>query len=152
MFPLWMAMHGAFAADSSDVSVPSKMEESSSADSSSDHYVYVKVERKANFPGGNAALSKFLNNNLVYPQEAVEQNIQGCVLVKFVVGKDGTITDVQVAHGVHELLDNEAVRVVKMMPKWVPAQNRGKDCASSFTLPIRFNLAAPPKVADEQPK
>lgn len=103
--------------------------------------VPVKVMKKAEFPGGMKELQAFLSNNLVYPKEAIEAGIEGKVFVDFVVGKDGSIRDVQVRRHVHPLLDAEAIRVVKSMPNWKPAENYGEPVSSRFTLPLSFSFS-----------
>lgn len=100
----------------------------------------VKVQKKAEFPGGPDKLKEYLKKNLSYPDIAREEGVEGKVFVKFVVGKDGTIKDVKVIRSVDPLLDKEAVRVVSEMPKWTPAQQHDKPCASYFTLPVNFVL------------
>ncbi len=102
--------------------------------------IFTIVEKKADFPGGTAKLMDFLKKELNYPQVAIDNNIQGRVYVEFVVNKDGSIQDVKVARGVDPSLDNEAIRVVKKMPKWTPAEQRGKTCRSRFTLPVLFKF------------
>lgn len=102
--------------------------------------VFNKVEKKAEFPGGRVALMNYLRDNLQYPQEVLADSVQGVVMVKFVVTNDGVVKDIKVMRGVHKSLDKEAVRVVRKMPKWTPAQLRGKDVSSWFTLPIHFRL------------
>ena len=98
--------------------------------------IYDVTEIKPQFIGGD--LSEFLKKNIVYPKLAKENGIQGKVFVQFIVWKDGTIRDVKVIKGVHETLDNEAIRIVQMMPKWKPAEHRGKVVNARFTLPVRF--------------
>ena len=85
-----------------------------------------------------AKLYEFLGKNIQYPEMAKENGIQGKVFVDFVVMKDGTIRDVKVVKGVDEALDNEAIRIVQMMPKWKPGKQRGKAVNARFTLPIKF--------------
>lgn len=140
MLPLWMAVHCAFAADPIVASSVPETEASSSVDSSDESEIFLKVDKKAEFPGGMAEMNKFSRSNLRYPQEALDKEIQGTVYLTFVVLKDGSITDIKVIRSAHELLDNEAIRMVKSMPKWTPAQVDGKDCASYFTLPMNFKL------------
>lgn len=100
--------------------------------------VFSNVEQQASFPGGMEALAQYLKNNISYPQEAYDANLQGRVMVSFVVEKDGSITNVTVAKSVTPLLDAEAVRVVESMPNWEPAIQYGKKCRSLFTLPVIF--------------
>ena len=102
--------------------------------------IILVVEEKAEFPGGMQALMSFLKKELNYPQVAIDNNIQGRVLVEFVVNRDGSIQDIKIARGVDPILDQEAIRVVKKMPKWQPAKQSGKTCRSRFTLPILFKF------------
>ena len=102
--------------------------------------IFVAVEQQAEFPGGQAALMKFLSNNIRYPESAQQNEIQGRVIVKFVVEKDGSIGAVNIAKGVDKDLDREAIRVVKKMPKWQPGKNNGVAVRSYFTLPVTFKL------------
>lgn len=98
------------------------------------------VEQKPEFPGGEAAMYKYLGDNIVYPSAASEEGIQGRVVVEFVVGKDGSITNVKVARPRHPALDKEAVRVIKSMPKWIPGRNNGQPVKVTYTLPVTFKL------------
>ena len=95
---------------------------------------------RAEFPGGMPALREFLAANCHYPKEAREKGQQGIVMLEFVVEKDGTISTITVLRGVCEALDEEAIRVVKAMPKWKPGENNGQPCRSYFQLPITFAL------------
>ena len=100
------------------------------------------VEESASFPGGLEAMMEFLGRNTKYPDQALENGIQGRVYVQFVVYKDGSIKDVEVVNGSHEILNEEAVRVVKSMPKWVPGKQGGKSVNSRFTLPVKFRISS----------
>ncbi|MCM1005722.1 MAG: energy transducer TonB [Prevotella sp.] len=102
--------------------------------------IFTAVEQSASFPGGQGALSSWLGKNLRYPELAAQNNIEGRVIVQFVVEKDGSITDIKVARGVDKDLDKEAVRVVRKMPKWQPGKNNGIAVRSQFTLPVNFKL------------
>ena len=102
--------------------------------------VFDVVEQMPSFPGGQAALMNYLNNNIKYPVIAEENGIQGRVVVQFVVGKDGHISDVRVAKSVDPSLDKEAVRVVKAMPKWIPGKQNGQAVTVRYTLPVTFRL------------
>ena len=102
--------------------------------------IFVVVEDQPLFPGGNAAMMKFLSDNIKYPVIAQENNIQGRVICNFVVEKDGSITDVQVVRGVDPSLDREAVRVIQQMPRWKPGKQRGQAVRVRFTLPVVFRL------------
>ena len=103
--------------------------------------VYNIVEEMPKFPGGENAMMKFISENVTYPQEARDKNISGRVFVCFVVEKDGSVNDVKVIRGVDKLLDNEAVRVVKAMPKWTPGKQKGKAVRVNYNLPIFFKLS-----------
>lgn len=99
------------------------------------------VEVAPTFEGGDAnSFLAWVNKNIKYPNSAVENNEQGRVVVNFVVGKDGKISNVKVLRGVSEALDAEAVRVVSSAPAWTPASNKGKAVAVSYSLPVTFNL------------
>ncbi len=102
--------------------------------------IFTIVEDDPVFPGGQAALMQYLQSNLRYPTMAREAGIQGTVFVTFVVERDGSITDVRVLRGVGGGLDEEAVRVVRGMPRWTPGRQRGQAVRVQFNLPIRFVL------------
>ena len=102
--------------------------------------IFQVVEQLPEFPGGMAELMKYLQKNLRYPQICKEQGVQGRVIVQFVVNMDSTITDVNVIKSVNPHLDEEAVRVVSSMPKWVPGRQYGKPVRVRFTLPVTFRL------------
>ena len=85
---------------------------------------------------------KYLQKNIRYPQICKEQRVQGRVIVQFVVNADSTITDVNVVKPVNPYLDQEALRVVKAMPKWNPGKQRGEPVRVRFTLPVTFRLPA----------
>lgn len=100
------------------------------------------VEEEPEFPGGRAAMMKFLSENLVYPKIAIAENRSGKCYIQFIVEKDGSITNVVVKKGTPDCpeCDKEAVRVVKLMPNWIPAKSDGKAVRTYFMLPIIFNL------------
>lgn len=102
--------------------------------------IFVAVEQQAEFPGGMAALMKWLSNNIRYPEAAQQNDVQGRVIVKFVVEKDGSVSQVQILKGVDKDLDKEALRVVNKMPKWQAGKNNGVAVRSYFTLPVNFRL------------
>jgi protein TonB len=102
--------------------------------------VYDMPEIEPSFPGGDEAMAKWIQNRVNYPSEALEMGEQGVVYVKFTVNKDGSIGDAKIRKSVSESLDKEALRVVKMMPKWIPGEQDGKKVRVSFTLPISFKL------------
>ncbi len=95
----------------------------------------------ATYPnGGSTGMKKYIAENLRYPDEAVEKNIQGKVTINFLVSKTGEITTVKVKKSVHHLLDKEAIRVIKSMPKWNPGMLDGEAVDSYFTIPLNFNF------------
>ena len=102
--------------------------------------IFVAVEQQAEFPGGTAAMMKWLSNNIRYPETAQANDVQGRVIVKFVVEKDGSIGQATILKGVDKDLDKEALRVVKKMPKWQPGKNNGVAVRSYFNLPVTFRL------------
>ncbi len=105
-----------------------------------DNVVFQVVETMPSFPGGDAALFKFLNDNVKYPVIAQENGIQGRVICQFVVNRDGSIVDVEVVRSVDPSLDKEAIRVIKSMPNWAPGKQRGKAVRVKYTLPVNFRL------------
>ncbi|MCU4176703.1 energy transducer TonB [Carboxylicivirga sp. N1Y90] len=105
-----------------------------------DNKVFVRVERMPEFPGGDAALLKFIASNVKYPVICAEIGVQGRVYVAFVVSKDGSVTDVQVVRSPDANLSAEALRVVKMMPKWKPGKQGGKPVNVSYNIPVNFRL------------
>ena len=98
------------------------------------------VDQQPSFPGGTNALNTFIASNLKYPVWAQEKGIQGRVVVKFIVEKDGSISNVEVDRSVSPSLDNEAMRVVKAMPKWIPGQINGKTVKVECSHPFVFRL------------
>ncbi len=96
------------------------------------------IEDTPIFPGGDKAMYEFLAKNLKYPQAAKDSNIQGTVYVQFVVEKDGSIVESKVLRDIGGGCGKEALRVVKLMPKWMPRKQGGKRVRSEFTLPIVF--------------
>ena len=103
--------------------------------------IFTFVEQPPTFPGGEEALNKFLSNNIRYPHLATENGISGTVFVSFVVDSDGNIKDVKtVGAKKGGGLEEEAMRVVKKMPKWKPGKQNGRQVSVQFNLPIRFTL------------
>ncbi|HLW29633.1 MAG TPA: energy transducer TonB [Brumimicrobium sp.] len=97
-------------------------------------------EKEAGFPGGTAAMQKFLAENIKYPEIAMELGDQGRVFIEFVVNKDGSIEQVKILRGVSKEIDIEARRVVRKMPKWEPAQSNGEPVRARCRIPINFIL------------
>lgn len=110
------------------------------ADSTVKEEVFMVAEQMPEFPGGMKELLKFLQDNLKYPENAMKNNVQGRVIVQFVVEKDGTLTEFKVARSVDPDLDAEALRVLQTMPKWKPGMQRGKIVRVKFTVPVSFKL------------
>ena len=105
--------------------------------------IFQVVEEMPEFPGGMAEAMKFLAKNIKYPVAAQQAKIEGRVIVQFVIERDGSVSDVKVMRGVNPELDAEAIRVVSMMPKWIPGKQRGKAVAVKYTMPIMFRLQTP---------
>jgi outer membrane transport energization protein TonB (TC 2.C.1.1.1) len=105
-----------------------------------DSTVLRTVEQLPEFPGGIVQFMKWLKRNLNYPNLALSQKIQGKVVVSFIVNKDGSISSPKVEKSAHPLLDSEALRVVKMMPKWTPGMMDGKPCRTMFAIPVNFRI------------
>lgn len=102
--------------------------------------VFMIVEDMPKFPGGETELFKFLGKNMSYPPMAKDAGVQGVVYVNFVVMEDGSIANVKVLRGIGAGCDEEAIRVVKSMPKWSPGKQRGKAVRVNYNLPVRFVL------------
>jgi TonB family protein len=103
--------------------------------------IFTVVEESPQFPGGDEERIRFLTENISYPHEAREASIQGTVYITFVVEKDGTIEDVRVLRGIGGGCDEEAVRVIRKMPRWSPGKQRGKPVRVQFNMPIKFSMA-----------
>jgi protein TonB len=105
-----------------------------------EEHIFMVVESAPGFPGGPLALKQFITEHLAYPVLAREANIQGTVYLSFIVGKTGEISDVRVLRGIGGGCDEEAVRVVQMMPRWEPGRQRGMPVHVRFNLPVKFTL------------
>jgi protein TonB len=103
--------------------------------------IFTAVEQQAEFPGGSGAWARFLGKTLKYPSAAQRANVGGRVFVSFVVNTDGSVQDVQVLKGVGFGCDEEAIRVIKSMPRWNPGKQSGRAVRSRFTQPITFVLS-----------
>ena len=110
--------------------------------------VYESVEQMPEFPGGMEEMMKFLQQNIQYPASAAKNNVEGRVVLQFVVEKDGQIGEVKVARSVDPELDAEALRVVKSMPNFIPGRQDGKPVAVWYTIPISFKLQGKPQPQD----
>ena len=102
--------------------------------------IFMVVEDQPEFPGGTAALLEYLRKNIKYPAICRENNIQGRVLVTFIVNKDGAIVEPEVVKSVNPSLDKEALRVISTMPNWKPGSQRGKPVRVKYTVPVNFRL------------
>lgn len=105
-----------------------------------DEEVFMVVEDSPEFPGGVQALLDYLRKNIKYPAICRENNIQGRVLVSFVVNKDGAIVEPEIVKSVNPSLDKEALRVISGMPNWTPGKQRGKPVRVKYTVPVNFRL------------
>ncbi len=105
-----------------------------------DNTAFITVEVQPSFMGGNSEMYKFLGKNLKYPTAAQRANIQGKVFLSFIVEKDGSITDIETIKGIGFGCDEEAMRVVKLMPKWIAGKQNGRNVRVKFTIPVFFRL------------
>ncbi len=105
-----------------------------------DNTPFMSVESMPEFPGGEIALMKYLANNISYPKMANENNIHGKVFITFVVETDGSISNIELLRGIGGGCDEEAIRVVKNMPRWIPGKQRNKAVRVQFNLPVKFTL------------
>jgi len=103
--------------------------------------VYTHVEEMPQFPGGEAEMMKFLSQNIRYPLKAMEKGIQGTVVCRFVVDSIGEVKNVVVLKKIDPLLDQEAIRIIKLMPKWIPGKHNGKAVSVSYIIPVGFRFA-----------
>lgn len=104
--------------------------------------MYIEYQDKAQFPGGEAALIKYVKDNLQYPADAIAESAEGRVIVQFEIHADGSIGEVRIIRGRHPSLDKEAERIVKSLPNFIPAKSlkEGKPTQSWFVLPVIFKL------------
>ena len=110
---------------------------------------YDMVDEMPQFPGGPSALFEFISKNIQYPKEAEDANLQGRVIVSFVVEKDGSVSNAKVVRPIDPLLDAEALRVVNSMPKWIPGKQNGEAFRIKYTVPVTFRLEDGIKGADD---
>ena len=113
-----------------------------------DEKVFDVVDNMPEFPGGMGALMQYLSDNIRYPEEI---DIQGRVIVRFVVGKDGSISNAQVVKSVHPSFDAEALRIINNMPKWIPGKQNGKPVNCKYTVPISFRSSNANSATKEEP-
>lgn len=105
-----------------------------------DNYVYDQVDQMPQFPGGPAAMFEYLSKNIRYPAVAEENGVQGKVIVTFIVERDGSISNVKVVKSVDPSLNNEASRIVRSMPHWIPGKQNGTNVRVKYTVPVDFKL------------
>ena len=113
--------------------------------------VYLMPDQMPDCAGGMQATMKFLTTNIKYPVDAQKRGVSGRVIVQFVIMEDGTLDQAKVVRGVDPLLDEEALRVVKLMPKWKPGKQRGVAVRTQFTLPVKFRLVVDEAKKDNTP-
>lgn len=105
-----------------------------------DSSIYVNVQKMPEYPGGIQALRRDLAKNIKYPPLAKESDIQGTVYVRFVVEKNGSVGTIQLLRGVDELLDNESIRVIKLLKRFKPGMHNGKSVKVWFSVPVKYTL------------
>ena len=98
------------------------------------------VEQLPEYPGGMVEFMKWLTVMLKYPDAALKRKIEGKVMVSFIVNVDGSVSDIKIVQGAHKLLDDEALRVVRLMPKWKPGLEGGRPCRTMISIPIVFEI------------
>ena len=133
------------------VEVNTEEQASQDAEPQSDNKVYNSVEQMPRFPGGEAGLMRYLQGNIKYPPEAAKNDIEGRVIVQFIIDKTGQVGEVKVVRPISEELDAEAVRVVKALPKFEPGRQDGEAVSVWYTLPINFKLQGNPAETQNTP-
>lgn len=98
------------------------------------------LDQVASYPGGIPALMDFLNENIKYPEQAEREGIEGRVVAGFIVERDGSVSNIEILKSVHPLLDAEVVRVMSLMPNWIPGRQNGQPVRVKYSLPITFRL------------
>jgi TonB family protein len=121
--------------------MPVKKENSKEEKSVQNGDIFTVVEKMPSYPGGDEARIKFFTENIKYPQEARQKGITGTVFVTYIVEEDGSVTNVKILRGIGSGCDEEALRVVSLMPKWNPGMQRGKPVRTQFNIPIKFSLS-----------
>ncbi len=126
-----------------DAKKPEKEDASSDSPvNSAEEYLSNSVsDEQATFPGGTQEMMQYLSKNIHYPENCSANEIQGKVYIEFVIAKDGSVTNAKIKRSVHPDLDNEALRVVKSMPRWNPAHTKdGNTVQQRYSLPINFKI------------
>lgn len=119
------------------------MEDNSTFNDSEEKKTYTVTEVQPQFPNGEAAMMAFIKENLVFPYEAQKAEIEGTVLVEFLVNPDGSLTNIRILEGKGYGCDEEVIRVVRMMPNWSPQLINGVAVYSKVRIPVKFKLEAP---------
>lgn len=115
--------------------------------------IYTIVDKMPQYAKGEAGIGEFIAHNIRYPREALQEGIEGRILCSFIVTTDGSISNIEVVDGLHPLLDNEAIRVLGIMPKWIPGENSGAKVNVKCLLPIDFTIdedPIPPLTSNEE--
>lgn len=102
--------------------------------------VSMMVDVMAQFPGGNNNMIQWLSENMKYPKEGLKERIEGLVMIRFVVDSEGKVKNPEVIRSLNPIMDQEALRVISLMPDWIPAEYKGKKVAMYYNLPIRFKV------------
>ena len=106
-----------------------------------DDYIFVEYETWPEFPGGQREMLKYIQENLIYPKQALKKQIQGRSICQFIVEKDGSISHIQVVRSSgNKSLDRAAIRVIKTMPKWTPGRLQGKIVRTHYVIPVNFRI------------
>ena len=100
----------------------------------------VFVKEMPSFPGGNSELMRYISEQIIYPEDALMNRIEGTVILRFVVSRTGDVTNVELIRGIDPLLDNEAIRVVSGLPRWHPGKQEGVPVPVYFTMPLTFRI------------
>ncbi|HZH68259.1 MAG TPA: energy transducer TonB, partial [Chitinophagales bacterium] len=103
--------------------------------------VYEIVDVQPKFPGGLAAMMAFIQDSIRYPEDAIDNGIEGTAIVQFIVERDGSITDIQIVRDPGGGLGREAERIIKLMPKWEPGKQRDNPVRVKMSAPVRFRLS-----------
>jgi TonB family protein len=112
--------------------------------------IFPVVEVMPEYPGGNEAMVRFIGGNIQYPASARRFGEEGTVFVGFIITKQGDIRDVKTVKGVSPAVNEEAERVIRSMPRWIPGMQKGENVNVRFVLPIKFNLASPKKTKKQK--
>jgi protein TonB len=115
-------------------------QEDSSLSRNDSKIITTAVTMLPSFPGGAQAFFRFISHNLKYPGKARDNNTQGSVTISFVVEKDGTISDVKVETGLGDGCDEEALRIIKLSPRWIPGKQNGRAVRVTYSVPVKFTL------------